>query len=203
MLNVMKVLAQKKYHEHVPCSYASKVVCIDDKQSKSIVVYRGVNAAYTFIKSILKEHKCCKKIMKDQFNKNLVMTEKEEYLFQQSNICWICKKLIDNEDEKVRGHCHITGKFRGAAHQDCNINFQLTKKILVIFHNLKGYGSRLIFSKLHKFNLKFDVIPNGLEKYMPFFLGRDLVFIDSMQFLNSSLDKLVKNSIVKECKLNI
>ena len=56
--------------------------------------------------------------MKDQFNKNLVMTEKEEYLFQQSNNCWICKKLSDNEDEKVRDHCKITGKFRGAAHWD-------------------------------------------------------------------------------------
>ena len=92
----------KKYHQRVPCSYAYKVVCIDDKCSKSIVVYRGKNAAYEFIKSILKEHKYCKKIMKDQFNKNLIMTEKEEYLFQQSNNCWICKKLIDNEDEKVR-----------------------------------------------------------------------------------------------------
>ena len=51
----------KKYHEHVPCSYAYKVVCIDDKYSKSIVVYRGVNAAYEFIKSIFKEHKYCKK----------------------------------------------------------------------------------------------------------------------------------------------
>ena len=79
----------KKYHEHVPCSYAYKVVCIDDKHSKSIVVYRGKNAAYEFIKSILKEHKYCRKIMKDQFNKNLVMTEEEEHLFQQSNSCWI------------------------------------------------------------------------------------------------------------------
>ena len=77
----------KKYHEHVPCSCAYKVVCIDDKYSKSIVVYRGVNAAYEFIKSVLKEHMYRKKIMKDQFNKNLVMTEKEEYLFQQSNNC--------------------------------------------------------------------------------------------------------------------
>ena len=75
----------KKYHEHVPCSYAYKVVCIDDKYSQSIVVYRGVDAAYKFIKSILKEHKYSKKIMKAQFNKNLVMTEREEYLFQQSN----------------------------------------------------------------------------------------------------------------------
>ena len=131
--------------------------------------------------------------MKDQFNKHSVIPEKEEYLFQQSNNCWICKKLIDDEDEKVRDHCHITGKFRGAADWDCNINFQLTKKIPVIFHNLKGYDSHLIFSELHKFNLKVDVIPNGLEKCMAFFLGRDLLFIDSMQFMNSSLDKLVKN----------
>ena len=183
----------KKYHEHVPCSYAYKVVCIDDRFSKPIVVYGGVNAAYEFIKAILKERKYCKKILKEQFNKNLIMTEKEEYLFQQSNNCWICKKIIDNEDEKVRDHCHITGKFRGSAHWDCNINFQLTKKIPVIFHNLKGYDNHLIFSELHKFNLKVDVISNGLEKYMAFFLGRDLVFIDSMQFMNSSLEKLVKN----------
>ena len=109
----------KKY-EHVPCSYAYKVVCIDDRFSKPIVVYRGVNAAYEFIRSILKEHKYCKKIMKDQFNKNLILTE-EEYLFQQSSSCWICKKLIDNDDEKVRDHFHVTGKFRGAAHWSCNI----------------------------------------------------------------------------------
>ena len=130
--------------------------------------------------------------MKDQFNKTLVMIEREEYLFQQSHSCWICKKLVDNEDEKVRDHCHITGKFRDSAHWDCNINFQLTKKIPVIFHNLKGYDSHLIFSEPHKFNLKVDAIPIGLEKYMAFFLGRDLVFIDSMQFMNSSLNKLVK-----------
>ena len=117
----------KKYHEHVPCSYAYKVVCIDDRFTKPIVAYRGENAAYKFIKAILEERKYCKKIMKDQFNKNLVMTE-EEYLFQQSNNCWIFKKIIDNDDEKVRDHCHITGKFRGSAHWDCNINFQVTKK---------------------------------------------------------------------------
>ena len=137
--------------------------------------------------------------MKDEYNKNLVMTE-EEYLFQQSNNCWICKKIIDNEDEKVRDHCRITGKFKGSAHWDCNINFQLTRIIPVIFHNLKGYYSHLIFSELHKFTLKVDVIPNGLEKYVAFFLGRDLVFIGIMQFMNSSLDKLVKNLLDKDFK---
>ena len=76
----------KKYHEHVPCN---------DRFTKSIVVYRGEHAAYEFIKSILEEHKYCK---------NLIMIEEEENLFKQSNNCWICKKLIDNDDEKVRDY---------------------------------------------------------------------------------------------------
>ena len=119
------------------------------------------------------------------------MSEKEEENFQSSNMCWICEKLI--EDEKVRDHCHVTGKFRGAAHWSCNINLQLTKKVPVIFHNLRGYDSHLIFDELNKFDVKIEVIPNRLEKYMTFFLNKNLVFIDSMQFMNSSLEKLVKN----------
>ena len=82
----------------------------------------------------------------------MIISEEEEHLFQQSNSCWICKKLIDNDDEKVRDHCHVTGKFRGAAHWSCNINLQLTKKVPVIFHNLRGYDSHLIFLELHKFS---------------------------------------------------
>ena len=75
----------------------------------------------------------------------------------------------------------------------CNINFQSTKKVPVIFHNLRGYDSHIIFKELDKFDVKINVIPNGLEKYMAFFLNKNLVFIDSMQIINSSLDKLVKN----------
>ena len=56
--------------------------------------------------------------MKKHFNKNLVMSEEEEQL-QSSNTCWICKKLIDDGDEKARDHCRVTGKFRGAAHWNC------------------------------------------------------------------------------------
>ena len=55
------------------------------------------------------------------------MTVEKEDLFQKSNNCWICKKLIDNYEDKVRDHCHITGKFRGAAHKSCNLNFKLKK----------------------------------------------------------------------------
>ena len=131
--------------------------------------------------------------MKKHFNKNLIMSEEEEHLFQQSNGFWICKELINNNLEKVRDNCHVTGRIRGAPHRDCNINFQLTKRIPVIFHNLRGYDSHLVFSVIHKFDVKISVIPNGLQKYTAFFVGKNLVFIDRMQFMNPSLDKVVKN----------
>ena len=79
------------------------------------------------------------------------MNEEEENFFQQSNSCWICKRL------------------RGAAHWSYKINFQLTKKVPVIFHNLIEYNSHLIFCELNKFDVKINVIPNGLQKYMVFF----------------------------------
>ena len=120
----MKVLTQKKYQDHVPCSFAYKVVCIDDKFTKPIVAFRGENATYEFIKAILKEYEYCKNVMKKCFNNYLIMSEKEEEKFQSSNICWICKKLLDDDNEKVRDHCHMTEKFRGAAHWICNINLQ-------------------------------------------------------------------------------
>ena len=65
----------KKYQDHVPCSFAYKVVCIDDRFTKPMVVYRGENAAYEFIKTILKEYKYFKKVMNKHFNKNLIMSE--------------------------------------------------------------------------------------------------------------------------------
>ena len=71
----------KKYHDHVPCSYAFIIVCIVNRFSKPIVVYRGKNAAHEFIKAILKEYKYCKNIMKKHFNKNLIMKEEEDHSF--------------------------------------------------------------------------------------------------------------------------
>ena len=135
--------------------------------------------------------------MNKHFKRNLIMSEKEEHLFQQSNSCWICKKLIDNDEEKVRDHCHVTGKFRGAAHWNCNINLQLTKKVSVIFHNLRGYDSHLIFCELDKFDVKISVIPNGLEKCMVFFLNKTLVFIEVCSFLILALTNLLKTCQMK------
>ena len=127
--------------------------------------------------------------MKKHSNKNLIMSAEEEEQFEKSEICWICNKIVD--DNKVRGHCHITGKYRVAAHWNCNINLKIIKKLPVIFHNLRRHDSHLIFKELSKFgecsafNCSIDVIQNGLKKYMSFSLNKNIVFIDSTLFMNS------------------
>ena len=100
------------------------------------------------------------------------MTEKEEEEFWLSNICWICVELINDDDEKIRDHCHVTGKFRGATYWSCNINLQLTKKVPIIFHNLRGNNSHLNFRELNKFDVKINVIPNVIETYITFSLNK-------------------------------
>ena len=99
----------KKYQDRIPSSFACKLVCADDKFTKPIVVFRGENSSYEFIRAILKEYKYCKKVMKKHFNKNLIMTKEEERQFQSNNSCWIFEKLVDDDDEKAKVHCHITG----------------------------------------------------------------------------------------------
>ena len=89
--------------------------------------------------------------MKKLYNKNLIITEEEEEQFQSSSTCWICGKLIENDNERVRDHCPITGSFRNAAQSSCNINFQLTKKVPVTFYNLRGCDSHLVFRELNRF----------------------------------------------------
>ena len=181
-----------KYEDHIPCIFAYKFAYkFDDKYSKDLVLYRGKNAIYKFIQSIFREYDYCRGVMKKPFNKNLAMSVDEEEEFEKSNISWICGKLID--DNKVKDHGHITGKYRASAHWECNINLKTSKKLVVIFHNLKGYDNHLTFKELSKSNCSIDVIPNGLEKYMSFTLNKNIIFIDRMLFINISLDKLVKN----------
>ena len=96
---------------HIPCSFAYKVVCVDDKFSKPVVLYRGKNAINRFTEAIFKKTNYGKKIIKKHF-----MYAEDEERFQLSNICWKCDNLLDAKDNKVRDHCHVTGKYRGSAH---------------------------------------------------------------------------------------
>ena len=84
----------KKYQDHIPCSFAYKLVCVDDEFTKPIVVFRGENAAYKFIEAILKEYQYCKKVMKKHVNKNLIMSEKEEVNFNQVTLTGFVKNSL-------------------------------------------------------------------------------------------------------------
>ena len=196
------------YQKHTDCGYGYKVVCCyDDKYTKPIKIYRGEKAVYKFMEAMLDEIKYCKKVMKKEFNKPLKMTKEDEEKFQKADECHICNKKYNETDVRVRDHCHITGKYRGSAHQDCNLNFQISDKIPVIFHNLRGYDSHFIMQEIgeivkkntytnkkgEKCQMNINAIPNNMEKYMAFMLGNHLTFIDSFQFMSSSLEKLVSN----------
>ena len=196
------------YQRHTDCGYGYKVVCCyDDKYTKPVQIYRGEKAVYKFMEAMLDEVKYCKKVMKKCFNKPLRMTKDNEKEFQKADKCHICEKKYNETDVRVRDHCHVTGQYRGSAHQDCNLNFRLTEKIPVIFHNLRGYDSHFIMQEIgaivkeHKYTNKkgekcqmnINAIPNNMEKYMAFMLGNHLTFIDSFQFMSSSLEKLVSN----------
>ena len=182
-----------KFQKHVACSYGYKLVCVDDKFSKPFKSYLGKDSVYNVINSIIKESKYCSDVMKNYFNKELVMTKDDNEDFENSTKYWICDNDYADGDVKVRDHCHITGKYRDSVHRDCNINLKLNQKIPTVFRNLKNYDSHLIIQDLGKFNVKENVVPNGLEKYMSFTYNKKLSFINSFQFLSFSLNSLVKN----------
>ena len=130
-------------------------------------------------------------MIRQYFNKRLIMTSEDEEIHNNSHICWICKQELNMD--KVRDHCHVTGKFRGAAHNECNINIRLPRKLPIIFHNLQGYDGHIIFKELNNFNEVIAVIPKSIINYMSIIVNRHIAFIDSLQFYNGALDILESN----------
>ena len=177
--------------------------CVDEKFSKPFKTYLGKDAVYNFINSMIEESKYCSDLMKEDFNKELMVTKQDNEHFKNSMLytkCWICDNDSVNNNVKVRDHCHITGKYRDFPHRDYNINLKIHRKIPVKFHNLRNYDIHVIVQELGKFNLKIDGIPNGLEKYISFTINNKLSFIGNFQFLSSLLDSLLKNLSKDEFK---
>ena len=113
----------ESYQKHKDCGYGYKIVCChDDKYSNPVQIYRGEKAVLKFMEAMLEEVKYCNKIKKKHFNKDMIMTKEDRKDFRKAERCHICDKKYTEKDIKVRDHCHITGKYRGSAHQDCNIN---------------------------------------------------------------------------------
>ena len=123
------------------------------------------------------------------------MTQEDEEDYKNNNICRFCEKNI--ESDKVRDHCHLTGKYRGPIHIICNINLKQKDSnfIQFAFHNFSNYDFHMFFKRLvdlEKQKVKFEIIPKTNEEYISVRYGC-IRFIDSYRFLSESLEKLVKN----------
>ena len=178
-----KRLYTEVYQTHEDCGCGYKVVCCyDNKYRKPIQTYRGKNAVYKFMEKMLEGVEYCKGVIKKRFNKPLKMTENDEMCFKLMDKCHICDKEYTDKDVRVRDHCHIPGKFRASAHQECNLKLKVKPediKIPVIFYSLRGYDSHFIVQQIGEIAknyyaykdkkrkeqpLKINAIPNNMEK---------------------------------------
>ena len=200
-----------KYQEHEPVSFVYYIKSFNENVYKSkLRTYIKENpedpdTVDVFINWLEEDVK----IISELGNEKMVITKEEEEQFKQASNCWICHKKLNLED-RVRDHCHYTGRYRGAAHNICNLKYSKPNNISVFFHNLTGYDSHLFIKKLGITKGNIDCIPNNEEKYISFsktiktgeYTNKrgetknkyfKIVFKDSMKFISSSMEALVNN----------
>ena len=200
-----------KYQEHEPVSFVYYIKSFNESVYKSkLRSYVKENeedpdAVDVFINWLEEDVK----IISELGNEKMVITPEEQEQFNQASNCWICEKLLNLQD-RVRDHCHFTGRYRGAACNKCNLKYCKPNNISVFFHNLTGYDSHLFIKKLNTTMGTIDCIPNNEENYISFsktiktgeYINKKgktkdkkfkIVFKDSLKFMASSLEALVNN----------
>ena len=222
----------EKYQKHIPSGFCYYIVYRGGIYKNPVVYspsaappYTGGNVAEEFCKHLeLETRDIYDKYFKKA--KPLKMTKTDLDEFSQASVCHICEKTISDSggsganknNIKVKDHCHLTGKYRGAAHQDCNLKYKEPSFIPVIFHNLSGYDAHLFIKELGVSSGDINCIANTEEKYISFtkkilvdtVSGKTVKekkkgeeqerevylnnrFIDSFKFMSCGLDSLVKN----------
>ena len=205
-----------KINKHTPSGYSIFTSCSFDESKNKLNYYRGKDCMKKFCKD-LKEH--ATRIVNYEKKKIIPSTKEEKLNYNDQQICYICKK-----DHKVRGHCHYTGKYRGAAHNICNLRYKVPKEISVVFHNGSTYDYHFIIKEIVKeFEGNLDCLGENTEKYITFSvplknkienknieITYKIKFIDSFRFMSSLLSKLVDNlsegihnNKCSDCKSNI
>ena len=202
----------KKYQKHKPISFSYYINSSIDGVFKPVLRKytktkpEDADAMDVFIKWLEEDVKAIANIEE----KEMIFTEEDRKQFNKASDCWICGEYLGND--RVRDHCHFTGRYRGPAHNRCNLKYRKPKNISVFFHNLSGYDSHLFIKKLGtpNKNENIDCIPNNEEKYTSFsktiVTGQytnkkgevkdktfKIVFKDSLKFMSSSLGALVNN----------
>ena len=207
-----------KTHEHIPCGFCFHLV--SPFLEMDPVLKRAENETNQLPQDFIRE--LISRVKQAHLSlpkKEMIPLNSEEWKkFRESEVCWLCKKKFGEKTlSKVRDHCHYTGKFRGAAHQSCNLKFQRPKFTPVFFHNLQNYDAHLFVRALGLMDevLSIKCIPNNDEKYISFSLKFELKritkwdfkteewkevvvkheirFLDSLKFTLSGLEGLVKN----------
>ena len=196
-----------KINKHVPSGYSIFTHCSFDESKNKLNYYRGKDCMKMFSKD-LREH--ASKIINYEEKKMIPLTAEEKVYHNKQNICYICKTEFNNNDKKnykVRDHCYYKGKYRGAAHNICNLRYKVAKEIPIVFHNGSTDDYHFIIKELVKeFEGNFEYLGENTGKYITFSVpikkkieNKDLEitykikFIDSYRFMSSSLSKLVDN----------
>ena len=187
------------YERHIPFGFAYLIVSSDPHRTYEPVVYRGPDTIEEFLKRLKTESDEITSILSKVIPMSL--SPEEEKTFSKTEKCYLCGELLGVD--RVRDHDHLTGKFRGAVHNECNLKLQFRSSkrgmpsfyIPVIFHNLRGYDGHFILKGFKRDIFEkgnINCIPNNMERYLSFTID-NLRFIDSLQFMNASLDKLSSN----------
>ena len=195
----------KKYQKHEPISFSYYIKCFDDNVFKPrLRSYTGEDAMQKFVEWLEEDIKIIANIPEV----DMIFGKKEAERFNKETKCWICKGELNND--KVRDHCHFTGRYRRAAHNSCNLKYRKLNFTPVVFHNLSGYDSHLFIKNLGFTAGNIDCIPNNEERYISFtknievgsYMNSEgeakpkchkIRFIDSFKFMAASLDSLVNN----------
>ena len=196
-----------KINKHTPSGYSIFTHYSFDKSKNKLNYYRGKDCMKKFSKD-LREH--ASKIIDYEKKKMIPLTKEEKIYHNKQKICYICKKEFSNNEKKnykVRDHCHYTGKYRGAAHNICNLRYKVPKEIPIVFHNGSIYDYHFIIKELVKeFEGNFECLGENTEKYITFSvpikkkienknleITYKIKYIDSYRFMASSLSKLADN----------
>lgn len=191
-----------KTQQHAPFSFAYYIICDYDSSLNKYVQYTGEDCAKVFMERLQEEVKHIYANHLKPVKPLQKLTSEEVESFKSTDQCHICETTIS--EDKVLDHCHLTGKYRGPAHNACNLNYKLPNFIPVFFHNLSGYDSHLFISELGMNKEKIEVIPTNMEKYISFsksvlvdsFKNKTCIklrFLDSFRFMASSIENLAKN----------
>ena len=154
-----------KINKHAPSGYSVFTHCSFDESKNKLNYYRKDDCMNKFCKD-LREH--VTKIINYEKRKMIPLTTKEEIYHNRQKICYICKKEFNNNDKKnykVKDHCHYTCKYRGAAHNICNLRYKAPKEIPIVFHNGSTYDYHFIIKELVKeFEGNFECLGENTEK---------------------------------------